>query len=254
MAMYKQKQRIYSEYSLRVRKLNNKSDALDDWANHLFYTYVRKLKEAKFHNHGITLNIGCGTGNTDTKFLLKLGYLVVGLDISISALKILKDNYRSVNLIDVVCADAENLPFRNNSFDTFLEMNTLHHLPNPTNCIKESIRVANKVFLIDSLKSLITRLITKFGMFAREYGEIPSRLAENEILAALPVDIIMEIHYILAIPHFLLTYNRTTRRILKIISEYINFKLLSSYKLSSQLLGKILGNYGLIILNRDNLN
>jgi len=30
MAMYKQKQRIYSEYSLRVRKLNNKSDALDD--------------------------------------------------------------------------------------------------------------------------------------------------------------------------------------------------------------------------------
>ena len=85
-------------------------------------------------------------------------------------------------------------------------MNTLHHLPNPINCIKESIRVANKVFLIDSLKSLITRLITKFGMFAREYGEIPSRLTENEILSALPVDYNMEIHYILAIPHFLLTY------------------------------------------------
>jgi len=34
----------------------------------------------------------------------------------------------------------------------------------------------------------------------------------------------------------------------------MNFKLLSSYKLSSQLLGKILGNYGLIVLKRDNLN
>jgi SAM-dependent methyltransferase len=251
---YKQKQRMYSEYSLRVRKTNNKANALNDWANYLFCTYVRKLKEAKFHNHGLALNIGCGTGDTDTKFLLKLRYFVVGLDISISALKILKNNYRSVNLIDVVCADAENLPFKNNSFDIILEMNTLHHLPNPINCIKESIRVANKVFLIDSLKSLITRLITKFGMFAREYGDIPSRLTENEILSALPADYNMEIHYILAIPHFLLTYNRTTRRILKIISEYINFKLLSSYKLSSQLLGKILGNYGLIILNRDNLN
>jgi SAM-dependent methyltransferase len=251
---YKQKQRMYSEYSLRVKKTNNKASVLDDWANYLFCTYVRKLKEAKFHNHGLVLNIGCGTGDTDTKFLLKLRYFVVGLDISISALKILKDNYRSVNLIDVVCADAENLPFKNNSFDIVLEMNTLHHLPNPTNCIKESIRVANKVFLIDSLKSLITRLIIKFGIFAREYGEIPSRLTENEILSALPADYNMEIHYILAIPHFLLTYNRTTRRILKIISEYINFKLLSSYKLSSQLLGKILGNYGLIVLNRDNSN
>jgi len=234
MAMYKQKQRIYSEYSLRVRKLNNKADALDDWANHLFYIYVRKLKEAKFHNHGITLNIGCGTGNTDTKFLLKLRVLVVGLDIPISALKILKDNYRNVNLIDVVRADAENLPFRNNSFGTVLEMNTLHHLQNPTNCIKESIRVAKKVFLIGSLKSLIIRLITKFGVFAKEYGEIPSRLTENEILSTLPADYNMEIHYILSIPHFLLTYNRTTRRILKVISEYINFKLLSSYKLSSR--------------------
>jgi len=251
---YKQKQRMYSEFSLRVRKTNNKANALNDWANYLFCTYVRKLKEAKFHNHGLALNIGCGTGDTDTKFLLKLRYFVVGLDISISALKILKNNYRSVNLIDVVCSDAENLPFKNNSFDIILEMNTLHHLPNPINCIKESIRVANKVFLIDSLKSLITHLIAKFGIFAREYNEIPSRLTEHEILSALPADYNMEIHYILAIPHFLLTYNRSIRRILKIISEYINFKLFSSYKLSSQLLGKILGNYGLIVLNRDNLN
>jgi hypothetical protein len=131
-------------------------------------------------------------------------------------------------------------------------MNTLHHLPNPINCIKESIRVANKVFLIDSLKSLITRLITKFGMFAKEYDEIPSRLTENEILSVLFVDYYMEIHYILAIPHFLLTYNRVTKRILQVISEYINFKLLSGWKSSSQLLGKILGNYGLIKIIKNN--
>jgi len=83
------------------------------------------------------LDVGCGTGQ-----LLDLvveRQLAVGIDLSVSALKIANVRYRQVNLIR---ADSSFLPFRDCSFELALTIGVLHHLPGKLrNALSELHRV-----------------------------------------------------------------------------------------------------------------
>jgi ubiquinone/menaquinone biosynthesis C-methylase UbiE len=73
------------------------------------------------------LDIGCGTGN-----IIKLGKdyfrFVIGMDSSINLLRQVKERNPELNLI---VADADYPPFKNNTFDCITLYGTLHHLFNP---------------------------------------------------------------------------------------------------------------------------
>ena len=87
------------------------------------------------------LDLGCGTGHCITP-LVQHGAKVLALDISKEMLR--KAKARAHHLsgdLSFIISDAERLPFRDSSFDACISLGTLHHLPNPRECIKEISRV-----------------------------------------------------------------------------------------------------------------
>jgi len=103
--------------------------------NELFHTCVCRGYRA--------LDIGCGTGYYSLR-LLKMGFDVVGLDISGNSIKLakLKTKSHGFRHIDFNRADATVLPFNENSFDVVVAMGSvLNHVPAPEQMIREISRV-----------------------------------------------------------------------------------------------------------------
>jgi ubiquinone/menaquinone biosynthesis C-methylase UbiE len=83
------------------------------------------------------LDVGCGTGGNLTLF----NGFVVGLDISPQALELA----RKRNPDAVLCrGEAENLPFKDESFDLVLALDLLEHLPDDIKGLSEMYRVLKK--------------------------------------------------------------------------------------------------------------
>lgn len=78
---------------------------------------------------GLILDIGCGT-NIATKYFDK----VIGIDKSFNMLQ------EGTN----VCANAENLPFKDKSFDAVLCLTAIHNFNDPIRAINEMKRVLKK--------------------------------------------------------------------------------------------------------------
>jgi len=89
------------------------------------------------------LDIGCGTGYYSVR-LLKMGFDVIGLDISGKSIKLAKSKTKSHGFrhIDFNRADATVLPFNENSFDVIVAMGSiLNHVAAPEQMIREISRV-----------------------------------------------------------------------------------------------------------------
>ena len=82
---------------------------------------------------GLILDLGCGGGG-HALYLIQEGFRVIGCDINLEELE-----ESTVN--EVVCANAMELPFRDESFDSVLCTEVLEHLPAPEQCIKEVHRI-----------------------------------------------------------------------------------------------------------------
>lgn len=87
------------------------------------------------------LDVGCGVGDFLWRLLEKADYLV-GVDFAREAVKKAKrrfmDEYKSA---EFVLADAEHLPFADNSFSVVLSSETIEHLPSPLGSIDEMARI-----------------------------------------------------------------------------------------------------------------
>jgi len=100
----------------------------------------------------LLLDAGCGTGLFHDFFLEHLPinsekrYHLLGADISWNMLKIFLSKSKAKittfrNQVNLVLADMENLPFRNNTFHVFISLTSLQNLPNIINGMNESFRV-----------------------------------------------------------------------------------------------------------------
>jgi len=103
---------------------------------------AKKLSEVlRFLKKGNVLECGTGTGKVIATLQRTKDFKVIGLDISINILKAAK-NIGDQN--ELVCADAQHLPFRENSFDNIICLRTFRMLSQPLLFLKECKRVLKK--------------------------------------------------------------------------------------------------------------
>lgn len=85
------------------------------------------------------LDLGCGTG-LSTKLLQERGYNVVGADLSSLFLHVEKSNTPQV---DLLAADALQLPFPDMCFDAVVAFEFIEHVPDVPRLLDEMLRVLN---------------------------------------------------------------------------------------------------------------
>lgn len=103
--------------------------------------YVLPLIESFAGNGQNVLEIGCGLG-ADSRYISKLGSKITSLDLSFDNVAL---TLKGMHLLELkgqgVCSDAENLPFKDNSFDIVYSFGVLHHTPDTKRAIDEVCRV-----------------------------------------------------------------------------------------------------------------
>ena len=110
------------------------------------------------------LEVGCGTG-AHLEFFLREGLNVVGVDISPHMLLVARQ--RLGNKVRLSLGDAENLPFKEKSFDCVTLITTLEFIPDPDKAVHEAHRVSRGKVLLGVLNKysflgMKRRLMAKF--------------------------------------------------------------------------------------------
>ena len=85
------------------------------------------------------LDVGCGDGKIDSNILQQRK------DIHIQGIDVL---VRPETFIPVEEYDGETIPYKDNSFDTVITVDVLHHIDNPILVLKELTRVSSKYVII----------------------------------------------------------------------------------------------------------
>ena len=104
----------------------------------------RIIKEnLKIKNSDLLLDVGCGTG------LLDFNCNVIGLDPS---LDLLMQNNPLDHIENKIVARAENIPFKDNSFDKVISVTSMHNFDSIGKGIQEIKRVGKNEFAFSILK------------------------------------------------------------------------------------------------------
>ncbi len=108
------------------------------------YALERHIPEmARFTAHAgqLVLEVGCGIG-TDAVMFARAGAQVKAIDASPKSLSLAQRHFEVSGLsADLRIADAEQLPFADNTFDFAYSHGVLHHTPSPALAIREILRV-----------------------------------------------------------------------------------------------------------------
>ena len=123
-------------------------DGLADWydqeirrlpAADVTATALRSLTRLLGSGPGKCLDVGCGTGIAIPD-LAKLGWTVVGVDISADQLRVAREQTGGL-AADLIEADASHLPFPTGSFDAVVSMLTHTDFDDPAGAFAEVYRV-----------------------------------------------------------------------------------------------------------------
>jgi ubiquinone/menaquinone biosynthesis C-methylase UbiE len=95
------------------------------WQEHI----NRYFFTLKFVSDKQVLDIACGTGY-GTRIISNLARYVIGVDVSLDALRLAKQHNSSCKTVDFVLADATYLPFRDSVFDAVASFETVEHVKN----------------------------------------------------------------------------------------------------------------------------
>jgi len=133
------------------------------------------------------LEVGCGAGNILEK--ITGGSLLVGIDISEFILQ--KAGNRLKNRTTLLKADAENLPFKDGSFNKIYCSEVLEHLLRPERVVKEISRILKSegLFILsvpnEDLINFCKQLLIQWGLFRiffkskKGYKNMPERMDDE---------------------------------------------------------------------------
>lgn len=95
----------------------------------------------RFHGKKI-LEVGVGAGTDFTQWV-RAGTIAHGIDLTEEAIINVKHRLALQGLAaqELIVADAEHLPYNDNSFDLVYSWGVIHHSPNMEQCLREIIRV-----------------------------------------------------------------------------------------------------------------
>jgi len=133
------------------------------------YSYLMDFKFNRVINllgqslHGSKVLVVCCGSGMDAEYLARRGARVIAMDISSGCLaraRVRAGRYGVDYML--VKGDAENLPFRDSSFDYAFVHDGLHHLPEPERAIREMARVAQRGILItEPADANVTKLLIR---------------------------------------------------------------------------------------------
>lgn len=184
---------------MAVKRKGYYSSKSEDNLKHTRYQLMIRNKILKYFSSLKTesvLDIGCGNGD----FLIQLAEMYpdikfIGIDFSEEAIKLALNNSACLINVNFYVLDINNLPFKDNTFDTIICINTLHHIipDDQSRVLREMARVVKKNILIE---------IKNFDSFYFKY--LKTEFGRQRISVAPDVYI----------------YPTTIRNISKILNEY----------------------------------
>jgi demethylmenaquinone methyltransferase/2-methoxy-6-polyprenyl-1,4-benzoquinol methylase len=113
-----------------------------DRVNPIFYSNeMRKtvVDMAEIEDGDYVVEVGCGTGFTTEEIVSRVGERnVVAVDLTPEQMQKAIAKFPAVNFLR---GDAENLPFKDDSFDAAISAGSIEYWPNPQKGIEEMARV-----------------------------------------------------------------------------------------------------------------
>ncbi len=130
----------------------------------------------------LLLDAGCGTGKCSIA-LGKLGFRVIGVDISEKAIEVAREMAREHEVeVEFEVRDIETLPFADNTFDFVFCGGVLHHFPALEKVSEEMYRVlkvGGKLFAYEANKlNPVTFLLFTFASLSRKF--LPLKYVQRE--------------------------------------------------------------------------
>jgi len=131
------KRRVMQRYDLTANMYDTR------YAEEQKAKFEAALKDLHVRLDDLILDVGCGTGLL-FDYIARKAETIVGLDISRKLLFRANGHARKFQNVHVVLADADRMPFKNDSFHFVFAFTLIQNLPNPAETLKEIKRVAKR--------------------------------------------------------------------------------------------------------------
>lgn len=157
--------------------------------------FVSDLIEAGF-TRGDVLDLGTGTALIPVELCKQItDARVMAIDLSDNMLNIARNNIElagSIDQIQLDRVDAKSMPYDDGTFDCVLSNSIIHHLPEPSAAIAESVRVVRTgglLFFRDLLRpDEDARVDELVAMYASEEPDHGRQMFADSLRAALTLD------------------------------------------------------------------
>lgn len=116
------------------------------------------VKSINVEKHNLVLDAGCGTGLL-FNYVTNKAETLVGLDTSRKILFQAKRRAKRFLNVQLICADAENIPLKEGVFDYVFAVTLIQNTPNPVKTLNEIKRVAKREASV-----IVTGLKKKFTL------------------------------------------------------------------------------------------
>ena len=151
---------------------------------------LKLLAKGKKAKNPLILDAGTGTANVPIRMIRKMpSSVIVAMDLSLNMLERGRQNIADEELQDrilLVIGDAENLPFKDDSFDLVYSHSMFHHLVDPRTTVQGIIRVTKRgcCFIIRDLRRPPGFLLEWYvRIFGFRYDEIMKDMYRESLRA-----------------------------------------------------------------------
>lgn len=127
---------------------------------HIYSRRMERLKELLLpllQKNQTILDLGCGDGKIDSLLLKEKDVSIKGIDVLV----------RPQTYIEVKEYDGKHIPFPDNSFDTVMAIDVLHHTDVPADVFAEMVRTSKKYIVIKD--HIRTGLLSYLKLRAMDY-------------------------------------------------------------------------------------